>query len=157
MDTAVVNGEISIDIPEGFRILDREELNVLYADGNPNRWGMTDDERHMVVSVFWHKNNPILTFLAGAKDACKATERKLSKALRDYGYFFEGFYRRVLCGKQAYGFRHRYTLKGEEYVSYVTLFMKGRVCYTVYCYVRTTEMEDRIPVLLDIIQSMRSL
>ena len=155
MDTAVVNGEISIDIPEGFRILNGEELNALYADSNPNRWGMTDDERHMVVSIFWHKNNPLLTLLAGAKDACKATERKLSKALRGHEYVLEGFFQRSLCGKQAYGFRHRYDLRGETYTSYVILFMKGSVCYTVYCYVRVTDMESSIPVLQDILQSMR--
>jgi hypothetical protein len=154
MNTEVVNGEIMIEVPEGFRVYDKAELDQAYTDSNPDRWGMTNDERHIVVSVFWHKNNALVVALAGSREACKGTEKKLSKGLKNHGYVLEGFYQRDICGQKGHGFRHRYNLNGEEYISEVTLFMKGRVCYTVYCYTRSKDETANRQILSDIVDSM---
>ncbi len=155
MQDAVVNGELTITIPEGFKVLDSEGLKELYNDDNADRWGMMDDQRHMVLSVFWHKNGGLVSFLAKPKDVCLSTEKKLSKALKDYGYELEGFYEKDLCGKKACGFRHIHTIKGVEYTSEVTQIMQGRVCYTIYAYSRSDNETENRPVLNEILDGMR--
>ncbi len=117
MQDAVVNGELTITVPEGFKVLDSEGLKELYNDDNTDRWGMMDDQRQMVLSVFWHKNGGLISFLAKPEDVCMSTEKKLSKALKGYGYELEGFYEKNLCGKKACGFRHIHMIKGIEYTS----------------------------------------
>jgi len=154
MSTEIVNGEISITVPDGFHVLEVAELSKFYNDSNPDRWGMADNDRHMVVSIFWHKNNALVSAIAGPKDACKGTEKKLSKAMKNYGYVLEGFYQRAVCDLPGYGFRHRYKLRGEDYVSEITLFKKGRVCYTVYCYTRVENESANRPILSDVMDSL---
>jgi hypothetical protein len=154
MGRAVVNWEASVDVPEGFRILGKEELDRLYVDSNPDRWGMADDDRGMIFCIYWHMSGALVSSLASAKDVCRSTEKKLSKGLRGYGYALEGFYRREVCGMEAHGFRHSYAANGVERICEVTVFKRGRVCYTVYCYSTVQgERENRL-VLSGIVDSM---
>ena len=154
MSRTVVNGEVSLDVPEGFRILGKDELDTLYADSNPDRWGMSDDGRGMILSVFWHRSGALVSSIASANDACRSTERRLAKGLGAYGYSLEGFYRREVCGLEAHGFRHRYAVDGEERICEVTLFKSGRVCYTVYCYSSAKGEQENRQILTGIVDSM---
>lgn len=154
MSRAVVNGEVSLEVPEGFRIIGKDELDRLYADSNPDRWGMAYDGKGMILSVFWHRSGALVSSIASAKDACKSTERKLAKGLGAYDYSLEGFYSREVCGLEAHGFRHRYSVDGEERICEVTLFKSGRVCYTIYCYSPARMERENRPVLTGIVDSM---
>ena len=152
-----VNGEMVLSIPDGFKVMDKEQIDKAYADDNTNRWGMINDEDHMVVSIFWHRSGAIISALSGPKDISKATEKKLSNSLRGYGYRLQTFYSREICGIMVYGFRHDYTLQEIDYVSDVFTLKRGRVCYTIYCYTRKECEDANRPVLDSIIDSMRVL
>lgn len=115
---------------------------------------MTDEQKGMAVSLFWHKNGAIVAALAKPGDVCKATEKKLRSALKDHEYRFESFFKRTIGGKDAYGFRHFYLRQGEDQVSEVTLFMRGRVCYTLYCYTSVERQQENLPALYDIIDGI---
>lgn len=154
MNRAVVNGEVSVEVPEGFRILGKDELDTLYADSNPNRWGMADVGRGMIICVFWHRSGALVASLASANDACRSTERRLAKSLGAYGYSLEGFYGREVCGLDAHGFRHSYSANGVDRICEVTLFKSGRVFYTAYCYSTAEGEQANRPVLSGILDSM---
>ncbi len=154
MGRAAVNGEVSVEVPEGFRILGKDELDTLYADSNPNRWGMADVGRGMIICVFWHRSGALVSSIASVEDACRSTERRLAKDLGAYSYSLEGFYGREVCGLDSRGFRHSYSANGADRICEVTLFKSGRVFYTVYCYSAAgRELENR-PVLSAIVDSM---
>ncbi|MBE6514076.1 MAG: hypothetical protein E7Z69_03130 [Thermoplasmata archaeon] len=154
MNRAVVNGEVSVEVPEGFSILGKDELDGLYADSNPDRWGMADEGRGMILSVFWHRNGALMSSIASVEDACRSTEMRLARRLGPYGYSLEGFYMREVCGQDARGFRHSYSANGVDRVCEVTLFKSGRVFYTVYCYSTAEGEQGNRPVLSAVVDSM---
>ena len=154
MGRAAVNGEVSVEVPEGFRILGKDELDTLYADSNPNRWGMADVGRGMIICVFWHRNGALASSIASVEDACRSTERRLAKDLGAYSYSLEGFYGREVCGLDARGFRHSYSANGVDRICEVTLFKSGRVFYTAYCYSTAEGEQANRPVMSGILDSM---
>ena len=157
METVVANGEICLPCPEGFRILEEAELDALYLDGNHDRVGISDKERHMIVCLFWHRSNTILSKLANAKDVCASTEKRLRHRMSKNGYVFEAFFERSVCGQEGRGFRHTYVLQDIDYTSEVIVFKKGNVCYTLYTYARTENLEGCRPILDGIVDSMSFL
>lgn len=150
-----VNGTIAIQVPEGFRVMDKEELNSAYNDVNGNRWGMTDETRHITVSIFWHRSNPLLSVLADSKDICRSTETKLRRAMKDYGYSLDRFYTIKICGKDVFCFCHRYELRSIGYVSDVCTIKLGRDCYTLYLYSREENEAENRRTIEDIVDSIR--
>ena len=157
METVVANGEVLISCPEGFMALGEAELDALYLDENHDRVGISDKERHITVCLFWHRSNPILSKLANAKDVCVSTEKRLRNRMSKHGYVFESFFERSVCGQEGQGFRHTYVLQDIEYTSEIIVFKKGNVCYTLYTYARTENMEGCRPVLDGIVDSMAFL
>ncbi len=157
MDAVVANGEVSIPCPEGFKELDQTKLDSLYMDENHDRIGISDEERHMIVCLFWHKANPLLSKMANAKDICTSTEKRLRCRLSGNGYAFETFFERTICGQQGQGFRHTYDLQGIGYTSEIIVFKRDNVSYTLYTYARTENMEGCRPILDGIVDSMSFL
>ena len=122
METVVANGEVLISCPEGFMALGEAELDALFLDNNHNRIGISDKERHMMVCLFWHRSNQILSKLANAKDVCVSTEKRLRHRMSKHGYVFEAFFERSVCGQEGRGFRHTYVLQDIDYTSEIIVF-----------------------------------
>ena len=74
MNQALIHSQLSLSYPDGFREMDQEEMKRLYQDDNPDRWGIWDQERHIILTVLWHDSNVFLSALASAKDVAKSTE-----------------------------------------------------------------------------------
>lgn len=153
MNQVLVNNELSLSYPDGFHIMDGAELAQAYQNSNPNRWGIWDKDRHLIVSVFWHRTNRLLVSLADAKSVAKSTERKLRKGLKSHGYSFHGFYERELCGQRTHGFHYQYQV-GDVVQSGETIILKhGSLCYTIYCYTRKDTQLAGDPVFEEILRS----
>ena len=67
MTESIINGEMKVRVPDGFEIMDAETLKEAYMDDNPDRWGIRDRERHMIISVFYHRSSPALLTLPMSK------------------------------------------------------------------------------------------
>ena len=155
MNQALIHNELSLSYPDGFHEMDREEMKNLYLDDNPDRWGIWDQERHIILTVFWHDSNPILASLAGAKDVAKSTEKRLKRGLKNHGYRFGEFYQTQLCGLEAHGFRYSYRI-GEVVQAAEALVLKRKTaCYTIYYYAREEQNPGSRPVFEQVLRSMR--
>ena len=155
MNRAVIHNELNMFFPDGFHEMDREELKKLYLDDNPHRWGIRDQERHIVIAVFWHETNALLSALAGAKDVAKSTEKKLRKGMERYGYRCDGFFSETLCGEEAPGFRYTYRLGDVTQAAEILILKRKTVCYTIYYYAREELASVSRPVFEEILRSMR--
>lgn len=156
MNQAVIRNELILSYPDGFHEMDREELKKLYLDDNPNRWGIWDQDRHIVVAVFWHETNAFLSSLAGARDVAKTTEKKLRKGLKHYGYHRDGFFSETLCGEEVPGFRYTYQLGDVTQAAEVLVLKRKTVCYTIYFYTREKLASASQPVFEEILHSMQN-
>ena len=85
MSKATVNGLMSIEIPEGFHTMSAEELRQAYRDDNPDRWGMWDQERHVMVTVMWKEYSRLLMMLADLKAICRKNEQSAAKGYGNNG------------------------------------------------------------------------
>ena len=155
MNQAVIHGQLFLVYPDGFHVMDVEELNQAFLDDNPNRWGIWDRERHIIIAVFWHESSAILSALAGAKDVAKSTEKRLRKGLKRYGYESRGSFTTTLCGQETCGFRYAYRV-GDVFQSAETVILKhGTCCYTIYYYAREEKDLVSYPVYEQVLRSLR--
>jgi len=154
MNEAKVNGEITVQYPDGFHEIDDSQLVAMYNDGYENRWGIWDKERHAILCIQWHKNNPLLAKMAGPASVIKSTESKMREGMKGHDYSLIGFKDSSVCGIEAKSFTHMYKVEGVDQTSEVTVFKHGSVFYTVYLYWRTGD--DAVASLLtDIVSKIR--
>ena len=92
MSKATVNDLFSIEVPEGFHTLSAEELRQAYLDDNPDRWGMWDQERHVMVTVMWKEYSRLMMMLADVKGICRKNEQIAAKGYGNNGYECGGFF-----------------------------------------------------------------
>ena len=155
MNQALIHGQLSLSYPDGFREMGREEMKALYQDDNPDRWGLWDQDRHIIVAVLWHDSSPVLAALAGAKDVAKTTEKRLKRGMKAHGYRFGGFFQTELCGLEAHGFRYSYQV-GEVTQAAETLVLKRKnTCFTIYYYAREELDLVSRPVYEEMLRSLR--
>ena len=151
MDDVLLNGCLKIPVPEGFRVLDREELRQMYLDDLPDRWGMRNEEEHIIVCVYWHKFNRLLKSIADPKEVCKADEKRISKVMKNNGYAFESYFDTEVAGIKACGFRYNYEVQGIPQVCEVTVLIRDNVTYTLYFYTRPECAEKARGIYGDIV------
>ncbi|MBQ3404308.1 MAG: hypothetical protein IJG63_02680 [Oscillospiraceae bacterium] len=158
MNKALINNELSLSYPDGFQLMDREELKNAYLDDNPDRWGIRDGERHGLISVWWHESGQMLSSFArhfgGVKSIAKSIEAKLRKGFRRNNYKFGGFFPTQLCGEEAHGLRYEYSVGDiAQYAETIVVQHKNR-CYTVYYYARKDGDPSNHRLFEDILSSM---
>ena len=156
MTEYLINNTVQLSCPEGFHEMDSDELRQVYLDDNSNRWGIWDKEKHIIISVFWHRSSGLLMKLAGdAENVAKSTEGKLRHSLKNNNYHCEGFFTLSLNGKNAAGFRYNYTVQDVKQTGDVILMLHGKECYTVYYYARKDGPESDHEIFEQVLDSIR--
>ena len=157
MNHALIHNELSLSYPDGFHEMDPEEMKRLYQDDNPDRWGIWDQERHIIVAVLWHDSNAFLAALASAKDVAKSTEKRLKRGMKNHGYQFGGFYQAEVSGLEAHGFRYSYHVGDVVQTAEALVLKRKNTCYAVYYYAREELAQVSRPVFERILQSIKLL
>ena len=154
MASEIINGDLKIEVPEGYRVLSKEEMKAMYLDDNPDRWAMRNEAMHHTVAVLYHKSNPFLAMLADVKSIAESTQLKLSRGLAPYQYERGEFFPASLCGQKAYGFTYRYVNHEVLTDGKVIVFKHGNICYTVYEYSADGYTDANRPVFESVCSSM---
>lgn len=159
MSDALLNGGLRLTYPDGFHEMDGDELRRAFGDQTPNRWGIWDTERHIIVSVTWHESNARLSRLASTKALARRVQKHAAKTYANQGYQAGGLFGIELCGMEAWGFDYRFDVGDTGQVGKVLVFkhVEGSACccYTVYCYTREELAVASAEVLEAIMASMR--
>ena len=79
--TEIINNEISIGIPDGFHVMSEEELTKVYVTKDPKRWGIWDNDRHVIISVLWQDLDAFTAMLADIDAAAVRNEQLTKKRL----------------------------------------------------------------------------
>ena len=155
MNQALIHSQLSLSYPDGFREMDQEEMKRLYQDDNPDRWGIWDQERHIILTVLWHDSNVFLSALASAKDVAKSTEKQLKRGMKNHCYQFGGFFQTELSGQEAHGFRYSYHIGDIVQTAEALVLKRKNTCYTIYYYTREELDLVSRPVFERILRSIR--
>ena len=159
MNTTVLNGQLQVSYPDGFRQMDAEELGRLFPKQVATSWGIWDTDRHIVVTVLWNESNALLSKLVSNKDLAKRLRKHLTKAYANNGFRAQGIVKTEISGTQACGFDFAYQVEGIDQVGEIMVFrhVEGHTCccYTIYYYTREERAAQSREVLEEILASMR--
>ena len=132
MNRETVNEAMEVEVPNGFYVLSAEELRLAYQSEDPNRWGMRDKERHIILTVMWkeYRGRPVL-FLPGLKSVCKKNEQLNCKEYSGHGYRCDGFFSLSVDRQPAEGYRFSYRVGDVEQSAETILVRYGRTIYSI--------------------------
>lgn len=146
MQSTVINGELKVTYPDNFKEMSQEEIERKTGTAYPDKWVISDEEKHMSISIIWKKSGAILSALANAKDISKANASKLKNTLKNNDYELEESFETEVCGIKTYGLRYSYTAKGKRQQGQAVVLKNKRVCYTISFYIRKENEAELAPV-----------
>lgn len=150
----LINNELSITLPEGFRTMDAEELQRSYGQRVDTMHGYRDEGRHAILTVMWNDSNKLAARIAGAKAIAKRAEKLHARMNKDADYHFEGFFDTQLAGCKARGIRYGYSREGVAYDAQTIIFLHEGCCYSVYYYTHAKLAEQNAGALEAILSSL---
>jgi hypothetical protein len=112
MEDLLLNGELVLPLPAGFRVMDEEEKSKLRFLAEGECVCLSDPERHLLLTVGWKPLGGLARLMLNAGDAAKNAEKAARGAMRDTGYRCLGFEKQRIAGASAEGFRYEYTAQG---------------------------------------------
>ena len=154
-----LNNELCLTYPDGFHVLDEEEMNRVFPLDVPNRWAIWDIDRHIIISVQWHEANALLARLVSTKDLAKRVAAEAAKAYRANEYEVGELYQTTLCGEEAWGISFKYEVAGVFQIAHALVFkhaVENTNCtYTLSFYEREENAEASEQVFQDLVASLR--
>ncbi len=147
MKESIINGEIVLKYPDGFRPMDHEELVRYFGTAN-NMAGIRSPEQHILLSVAWNKVNMLLSMLADPNSVVNGMDKKLRGKLRDYQRTSD--ITMDVCGAKAKGFTFVYTAQDADTVQTgnILSFKQGK-CFYVIQYAARKEDEQEAQNIFD--------
>ena len=134
MVKTLINNELYLSYPDGFHEMDASELKATFLDDNPNRWGIKDENRHMLITVLWNKTNMLSAIMVGPQAVAYSAERKLSASLNKSNYKSGAIEQVKLGGRNCYRFAYKYFLENVEQIGEVLVMQNVNHYYTLYTY-----------------------
>lgn len=156
MGEVLINGELKISLPEGFREMTPDEMRQGFGDDYPDRLGVRDEERHIIFAVTWKVSNEAASKIASTKSLAERAEKLIRKGYKKarIEYNCHGFFEKRLCGQEAWGFRYDYAVQGVGQTAETTVFKNGISCYTLQYLSRTADAAANLEVYEGILNSM---
>lgn len=130
----ILNGELSIELPEGFRKMTADELKSLYSTDFANIRGFWDEANHVVICVAWNVSNKLAVKLTDPKSLAKRAQKHLARAYKGSGFQARGLFATQIAGQDAHGVRYGYTMQGVDHDGETIVFLREACCYYLYYY-----------------------
>ena len=156
MTKVQVTDQVSLSVPEGFHIMDEDEIKTTF----PNQtclpmWVMKDPERHIMVTLSWKKAMMLAAMLVGAKDMAVKLKKQYVKRTRGLAYNYQiNEVRPISIGhEEGYGFDMTYEVQGIHTCAETACVKhKSFFCY-VSVYYRESMKEESLKTIQEIYQS----
>ena len=133
VQTETIDGTLSLDIPEGFQQMSREELKQVYLTDRPESWGTRDKERHIMITVLWKRNPGILAVLADIRGLAHRNQLQTEKAYAGHDYLLEGFFSMRAEKVPLEGYRFSYCVNGTAQHAETILLKHRKTVYSITC------------------------
>ena len=155
MERILLNDELTMICPDGFRILSKEEMDRMQFLEDGPCVCLSDPERHLLASVGWKRPGPLAGLLLNARDLAKNMEKTVQSSLRSAGYHCRGFDTKQIAGNRSEGFSYEYSAQGTEMagMSYVTK-IAGTIYYFNF-YARAEGEALALPIWDEMLGSVR--
>ena len=154
MEETILNKELALTVPEGFTLMSKEEMAQNATSYGPPKWAVKDPDRHMILSVAW-KKSLFASLLVSARETAQNVEGRLHKMMEQMGYERRQFVTADIDGLESHGIRYSYDTPSTRMTAQTLVVKKGSTFYYVHCYMRDTLLDESLPVLDEVLKTMR--
>ena len=137
-----LNNELRLSVPEGFHVMDEEEKSRLRLLEEGPFVGLSDPERHILVTVGWKQLGGLLSALVSSGDVAKSMEKNVSRAMAQLGYRRTGFTKTQVAGAEAGGFRYEYRAQDVDMAAESVAVKIKKTVYYFHFYGRAAGKEE---------------
>ena len=146
MDNQLRLHGLTLPFPEGFHVMDDAEWSRFKLLARGEGAGLSDPERHMIVTAGYQQAGGFSAALLGAKDLAKNMEKQICKAMAALGCKSEGVKIRAIGGREAHGLRYGYTAQGTAMTGESWVIKEKKEIWFLHGYMRTELLEASLPV-----------
>ena len=150
-----INEEFTISYPEGFHVMTDEEWSKLNVLEDGPGVGLSDPDRHIIVTVGWKQVGGLTAKLIKGPDLVKNMEKRIRKAMAPWDYKNKGFSHRSVADSTAEGVGYTYRVQDTGMYAESYAMSRGRTLYYLHFYVRQEFKEEGLPVWEEMLASAR--
>lgn len=149
-----IDGELRLRYPDGFHELTDDERSRLNTPW-PGQWvGISDPERHIIVTAGSKKAGLLAGLLLNARDLAGNAEKRIRAAMTPYGYRAGDPTERKIAGERAVGFRYAYEAQGIAMCAESCVFKRRGRIYDLHVYAREETRAESFAVWETILSSV---
>jgi hypothetical protein len=149
-----IDSELLLTVPDGFHELtedERSKMNMPWA----GQWvGISDPERHIVVTAGSKKAGLPARLLLSTRDLAGNMEKQIRGAMASFGYRAEGPASYLIAGEKACGFRYAYEAQGIAMCAESCVFRRRGKIYFLHLYAREELSAESFAVWEEILSSV---
>lgn len=156
MNRQTINNAFTLEIPDRFEVLTKEELRGMYRNvGDPFMWGVRDAKNHVVIVALWKQYPALLSWALDLKAIVKKNEQMTRKAHAGHGYRLLEFFSVQAGDEKAEGYRFAYDKDGITQVCSNFLIKRGRTIYAFPCVGREENMKEDQATFRQIMETLK--
>lgn len=155
MNEVVLNGNLRLQYPDGFQIMDEAEQKRVFNVDTSNRWCIQDSDRNIMIAATWNTSNKLLARISSPKDQAKRVEARARKAYKDRGYRRIEFSKTKVAGRDAHTVSFECHIMDADQVVEVIVFYEGATYFFIYCYTQKANAAENRKVIDEVLASCR--
>ena len=137
---------LNLSRPEGFHVMDEAEWSKLRVLEQGEGAGLSDPERHMIITLGYKQTGVFSAALLNTKDLAKNMEKQIHKPMTALGYQLESWKTCTISGREAEGFRYSYTVQNVGMTAESYVIKDKKEIYYLHAYMRTELLAASDPV-----------
>ena len=155
MEELVLN-KIRFTLPEGFVKLNEEEVQTMNLIKEGDDYGIyRNEERHIVASLAYKKENALLSLFVNEKEAIENMEKQIAEPMKAYGYERKAFVVENVAEEQAQGFNYTYEVSGVKMEGLSYILKEKNDLYYLHFYFRKENETKDLPLIKEILNGAK--
>ena len=151
----LLNQELNLTVPEGFRELTGEERSKLNFIEDGEGCCLQDAGRHIMISVGWKKIGAFAGLILNTGDVAKRMESSIRNAMKSFHFRDEEKVELSPGGKTAEGIHYVYDAQSVEMTGESCVVKINKTLYYFNFYTRKALQKENRKVWEELLRSMR--
>ena len=153
MENSVHLHGLTLPRPDGFHVMAETEWSKLRVLADGEGIGLSDPERHMIVTLGYRQASGFSAVLLSTKDLAKNMEKQIRKSMAALGCKTEDMKQRSIGGRVAHGCRYSYTVQDVDMTGESYVIKEKKEIWYLHVYMRTALLAGSVPVWEEMLDS----
>lgn len=154
MEKILLNNELELTCPEGFHVLNEEEMNKFnFANDKPG-CVLENKDSHIIISLSWRPINGLLALMVNVRELAQKMAQYISEADQPYDHRQGDSFTGTVAGEKSAGFDYHYKAQDIDMDGRAIVVKHRRMLYYMYFYSRSQLRQQSLEQIELIISSM---